>query len=83
MLNELSTILLAFFPCFSRVAAFQWFVVIILGLIVRLDFHGVTSFVRWLALDPEHYETLLSIERTASDNATTEEWAPTCLGQRG
>jgi hypothetical protein len=59
-------ILLAFSPCFSRVAAFQWFVVIILGLIVRLDFHGVTSFVRWLALDPEHYETILCFFRASS-----------------
>lgn len=66
MLNELSTLLLAFSPCFSRVAAFQWFVVIILGLIVRLDFHGVTSFVRWLALDPGLYETLLSFFRATS-----------------
>jgi len=54
MLNELSAILLAFSSCFSRDAAFCWFVVI--RLIVRLDFHGVTSFIRWLALEPDHYE---------------------------
>lgn len=66
MLNELSTILLAFSPCFSRVAAFRWFVVTIFGFLVRLDFHGVTSLVRWLALDPEHYETLLSFFRASS-----------------
>jgi hypothetical protein len=66
MINELSTILMAFAPCFSRTAAFRWFVVTIFGLIVRLDFHGVTSFIRWLALDPELYETLLSFFRTSS-----------------
>lgn len=66
MLNELSTILLAFSPCFSRVAAFRWFVVIILGFLIRLDFHGVTSLIRWLALDPKYYETLLNFFRASS-----------------
>ena len=66
MINELNMILMAFYPCFSRTAAFRWFVVIIFGMIVRLDFHGVTSFIRWLALDPGHYETLLSFFRASS-----------------
>lgn len=66
MLNELSAILLAFSSCFSRDAAFCWFVVIVFGLIVRLDFHGVTSFIRWLALEPDHYETLLHFFKASS-----------------
>lgn len=66
MIHELSLLLMAFSPCFSRFAAFQWFVVIVFGMIVRLDFHGVTSFIRWLALDPDHYETLLSFYRASS-----------------
>jgi len=40
--------------------------VTIFGFLVRLDFHGVTSLIRWLALDPEHYETLLSFFRASS-----------------
>lgn len=66
MLNELSAILLAFSSCFSRDAAFCWFVVIVFGLIVRLDFHGVTSFIRWLALEPDQYETLLHFFKASS-----------------
>lgn len=66
MLNELSAILLAFSSCFSRDAAFYWFIVIVFGLIVRLDFHGVTSFVRWLALEPDYYETLLHFFKASS-----------------
>jgi hypothetical protein len=66
MLNELSAILLAFSTCFSRNAAFYWFIVIVFGLIVRLDFYGVTSFVRWLALEPDYYETLLHFFKASS-----------------
>ena len=66
MLSELSAILLAFSPCFSRKAAFYWFIVVVFGLIVRLDFHGVTSFVRWLALEPDYYETLLRFFKASS-----------------
>lgn len=66
MLGELSSILLAFAPCFSRNAAFRWFMVVIFGFLVRLDFHGVTAWVRWLALNPEHYETLLRFFRASS-----------------
>ena len=37
MINEISRILVKFRPCFSRKAAFSWFVVVIVGFIVRLD----------------------------------------------
>ncbi len=66
MLNELSAILLVFSPCFSRVAAFRQFVVVVFGFLVRLDFRGVTSFIRWLALEPDHYETLLHFFKASS-----------------
>lgn len=63
MLNEPSAILLAFSPCFSRVAAFRQFVVVVFGFLVRLDFRGVTSLIRWLALEPGQYETLLYFKK--------------------
>jgi hypothetical protein len=66
MLSEMSDILRAFSSCFHRAAAFHWFVVIIFGLIVRLDFHGVTSFIRWLEFQPNHYESLLKFFRASS-----------------
>jgi len=38
----------AFAFCFSRSAAFKWFVISLFRMMVRLDHHGVSSFVRWL-----------------------------------
>ncbi len=48
-----------FRPCFSRQATFGWFVIIILGFMVRLDHEGLTSTIRWLALPPECYSSLV------------------------
>jgi len=52
MIKEISLILLQFRDCFNGTTAFNWFVIIIMGFIVRLDHHGVTSIIRWLGLDP-------------------------------
>lgn len=66
MLNLLEKILAGFQGCFSRKAAYNWFVIIIIGFIVRHDHAGVTSFIRWLYLDPCHYETMLHFFRASS-----------------
>ncbi len=66
MIGEISLILVLFRDCFARVAAFNWFVVIIMGFIVRLDHHGVTSIIRWLSLDSSLYTTMLSFFRASS-----------------
>ena len=66
MINEISRILVKFRPCFSRKAAFNWFVIVIVGLIVRLDHYGVSSFVRWLCIKPSLYTALLSFFRASS-----------------
>jgi len=68
MINEINAILMQFSSCFSRTAAFKWFVVSIMGFIVRLDFHGVSSFIRWLSLDPKSYEAFLCFFRSSSWN---------------
>jgi hypothetical protein len=39
---------------------------VVIRLIVRLDFRRVTSFIRLLALEPDHYETLLHFFKTSS-----------------
>ncbi len=59
MIRRIDSLLTRFEGCFSRNAAFCWFVVIIMGFIVRLDHHGVTSVIRWLGLDPFCYTSLL------------------------
>ena len=66
MINEISLILEKFRICFSRKAAFRWFVIIIMGFILRLDHHGVSSIIRWLALKPSLYTALLSFFRASS-----------------
>lgn len=66
MIGEISAIIVAFSPCFSRTASFRWFAVTILGFIVRLDHYGVTSMVRWLGLDSALYTTSLNFFRSSS-----------------
>ena len=66
MINEISRILLKFRTCFSRNAAFNWFVIVIVGFIIRLDHYGVSSFVRWLCIKPSLYTALLSFFRASS-----------------
>lgn len=77
MLILLDKYLSGFRCCFSRKAAYCWFVIIIVGFIVRFDHQGVTSFIRWLFLDPQYYELLLRFFRTSawSIDSLLSHWA--------
>jgi hypothetical protein len=66
MIHDVSNLLMGFRKCFSRGAAFEWFVIVITGFIVRVDHHGVTSMIRWLALRSNLYTALLSFFRADS-----------------
>jgi hypothetical protein len=66
MLKYMIEIPSAFRTCFSRAAAFEWFVVIVVGLMVRSDHLGVTSIVRDLALHPRHYESMIHFFRSSA-----------------
>lgn len=66
MIYQIGLILILFKDCFSRTATFNWFVIIIMGFIVRLDHHGITSIIRWLGLDSSLYTALLSFFRASS-----------------
>jgi len=55
-----------FRKCFSREAAFHWFVIVVVGLMVRTDHMGATSFIRELGIRPELYETMLHFFRATS-----------------
>jgi len=46
-------------PAFSRRAAYAWFVTACMGVILRTDDYGVSSFVRALGLEPGSYLLLL------------------------
>jgi len=66
MISHISCLLEAFRPCFSRQAAYHWFVTVMMGFIVRIDHCGVSSFIRWLAIRPSLYTALLSSFRARS-----------------
>ncbi len=66
MLNFIENILCCFESCFSRKAAFRWFVTITIGLMLRSDKPGVTSVIRDLALRPECYDSMLHFFRASS-----------------
>ncbi|WP_200905877.1 transposase [Paenibacillus sp. IHB B 3415] len=59
MLKYLNELLLPFRSCFSRQATFEWFVVLVIGFMLRSDHLGVTSVIRDLSLNSHCYETLL------------------------
>ena len=66
MIGEISRILADFRPCFTRTAAFNWFVTVVFGFIVRVDLCGASSFVRWLGIKPKLYTAMLSFFRASS-----------------
>ena len=75
-LNEfLNEALMKFRSCFSRQATFSWFVVIVVGLMIRQDYLGVTSVIRSLCLYP-CYELLIGFFRSSawSLEVLTEKW---------
>jgi hypothetical protein len=48
-------------PAFSRMSTFLWFTVVVAGLSIRDDLHGVSSIVRALKLKPKTYRSLLDL----------------------
>ena len=66
MLFFINEILKSFRSCFSRKAAYCWFVVIVVGLMIRDDNLGVTSVIRSLGLRPECYETMMHFFRSSA-----------------
>lgn len=68
MLEYIEKNLNNFKSCFSRQSAFQWFVVIIVGLMIRSDKLGTTSIIRDLALNSRLYETMNHFFRASSWN---------------
>ena len=83
MIHEINSILLLFRDCFSRGASFNWFVITVMGFIVRLDHHGITSTVRWLSLDSSYYRAFLNFFRASSWNLPSlqQKWLKIVLSQ--
>lgn len=66
MISFLETVLSEFRSCFSRKAAYHWFVVVILGLLTRMDKLRVTSFIRALSINGQYYECMLHFFRSSA-----------------
>lgn len=81
MWSHLDPILLGFRSCFSREASFHWFVVIVCGFIVRLDHLGISSFTRWLFMEPALYTSMVHFFRATSWRLEPllEHWVTTVL----
>ena len=58
MINFIENILSRFESCFSRKAAFGWFVILTTGLMLRSDRLGITSVIRDLALRSDCYDSM-------------------------
>ena len=71
MIVFLDEALMSFRRCFSRKLAFHWFVIAIMGFIVRGDNLGIISFIRELNLDPKFYVTFLHFFRSSAWNLET------------
>lgn len=52
--------------CFSREAAFNWFVIIILGIMIRSDSLGLSSVIRDLSLEHKDYSSMMQFFRASS-----------------
>jgi hypothetical protein len=66
MYLALHNILNDFEPLFSRKGAHCCFVIVILGFLLRFDFYGVSSTVRWLGLSPLAYDSLIHFFHASS-----------------
>ena len=63
---QIEKILSSFKSSFSRVNAYKWFVVIVVGFMVRSDKLGMTSVIRDLSLRPDTYECMMHFFRANS-----------------
>lgn len=66
MFRFIEEILNAFRSCFSRSATHNWFMTVVLSLMVREDKLGVTSFIRAFSLRPTCYDNLLHFFRSSA-----------------
>lgn len=64
MLKLIDEILHQFRICFKRKETFAWFVIIVVGILIRPDLRGISSIVGCLSLDPRYYESMLHFFRS-------------------
>jgi hypothetical protein len=67
MFEFLDSFLMEFRICFRKARTFQWFVVIVIGLMIRTDHQGITSVIRDLHLIP-NYVSMINFFRSNAWN---------------
>jgi len=68
MFELIDSIIQQFQVCFKRKNTFSIFVIIIMGMILRSDLRGVTSFLGCLKIHPKFYRALLNFFRSRAYN---------------
>lgn len=66
MLKLIDTILQRFQCCFKRKETFSWFVVILVGMLVRTNLRGISSIMGCLHLNDCHYESMIYFFRSSA-----------------
>ena len=74
MLYFIDKVLASFRSVFSRNAAYKWFVIAVIGLMLRSDHLGVTSIMRDLGLAPICYESLIHFFHSEAWNVQEVAW---------
>jgi hypothetical protein len=64
MLKLIDEILHQFRICFKREETFGWFVIIVVGMLIRTDMRGISSLVGSLCLQPRSYEMMVHFFRS-------------------
>ena len=64
MFQLINQILLQFINCFKREATWRWFVVLVLGFMIRSKHRGITSTISDMRLKPEIYHCALNYFRS-------------------
>jgi len=64
MYRLINSILHEFRDCFKRVKTWRWFVVLVIGFMLRSDHRGITSIVSSMRLKPYLYHTILHFFRS-------------------
>jgi hypothetical protein len=77
MYKLIETILTQFKSCFKRNSTFECFVIIVIGMLLRKDFRGISSIVGTLRLKPQCYDNLLHFFRSNAFDLSDllEKWA--------
>ena len=66
MFESVNSLLKDFLGCFNREFTFHWFVIIVVGFMLRSDDAGITSIIRTLDLTPGVYEALIHFFRSSA-----------------